>query len=226
MLLVIEPAEPIITATDAKVRVPALVDEADAVVNVQIAVATIAAENYIEKAIGVQTLEWRPELSESAYTIFGRRFFNRWVMLPKHPLASNELTFKYLDTSGVEQTWDAANYMIAGVGGKGKIYLTPTSSWPGIGQYPEPIRIQYVAGFDPIPEPIMEAILIATSDGVSSIGGSGSDNVRSVSVEGSGTVSYGSAGSSGAAFAATTGDKQLGVLSKASRALLDPYRDF
>jgi hypothetical protein len=95
-----------------------------------------------------------------------------------------------------------------------------------IGEYPEPIRIQYVAGFDPIPEPIMEAILIAASDGVSSIGGSGSDNVRSVSVEGSGTVSYGSAGSSGAAFAATTGDKQLGVLSKASRALLDPYRDF
>jgi hypothetical protein len=226
MLRVVTPAEPIITATDAKVRVPALVDEADAVVNVQIAVATVAAENYIEKAIGVQTLEWRPELLESAYSIFGRRFFNRWVMLPKHPLASDELTFKYLDIDGVEQTWNASNYTVAGVGDKGKVYLTPISSWPSIGQYPEPIRIQYVAGFDPIPEPIMEAILIAATDGVSAIGGSGSDNVRSVSVEGSGTVSYGSVGSSGVAFAATTGDKQLGVLSKASRALLDPYRDF
>lgn len=226
MLLVIEPAEPIITATDAKVRVPALADEVDAVVNVQIAVATIAAENYIERAIGIQTLEWRPELYEPAISIFSWRFYNRWVTLPKSPLADNELVFKYLDSDGVEQTWDATNYTVAGVGGKGKIYLKPISSWPTPGEYPEPIRIQYVAGFDPIPEPIMEAILIATSDGVSSIGGSGSDNVRSVSVEGSGTVSYGSVGSSGAAFAATTGDKQLGVLSKASRALLDPYRDF
>jgi hypothetical protein len=60
--LVIDPAEAIISATDARALVQSLAssDASDIAIEWQIRNATIAAENYIGKAIGVQTLEWRP----------------------------------------------------------------------------------------------------------------------------------------------------------------------
>src|SRR3954464_8111669 len=116
--LVITPADPIISATDAKARVPALAGADDDVVVAQIAVATIAAENWIEKSIGLQTLEWRP----GDCCCYRSWPFTVAFVLPRPPLVSVE-TVTYLDTAGVEQTYDEANYVVSGVGGRGRITL-------------------------------------------------------------------------------------------------------
>jgi hypothetical protein len=63
--VIITPAAPIISAADAKLRQTDLAGATDAVVNAAIATATTALENYTGRAIGVQTLDWYPDETDS-----------------------------------------------------------------------------------------------------------------------------------------------------------------
>lgn len=234
--LVITPPEAIISAADAKARVPALAGAADAVVDAQIAVATVAAQNYIGKAIGVQTLEWRPEECVSRYRYeslaspywatngpWGWRGYGATFALPMPPLVS-VTSLKYLDSDGVEQTYDAANYIVSGVGGRGRITLKSGSTWPTVGAYPEALRIRFVAGYVTVPEPIEQAILLDAAEAIATTAESsvlsGSGTVRSLALEGVGTVTY---ATPSASTSNATGAASLFVT---SQRLLAPYREF
>jgi hypothetical protein len=143
----------------------------------QIRNATVAAENYIGCAIGVQTLEWRPEeCAPSHYHHlhspigartgpWGWRGVGAYFVLPRPPLVS-VTSLKYLDSDGTETTYDAANYIVSGVGREGRITLKSTATWPTVGDYPEPLRIRYVAGYVTVPEPIVQAVLLDAAEAV------------------------------------------------------------
>jgi hypothetical protein len=68
--VIITPAAPIISAADAKLRQTDLAGATDAVVNAAIATATTALENYTGRAIGVQTLDWYPDETDSNFRMY------------------------------------------------------------------------------------------------------------------------------------------------------------
>jgi hypothetical protein len=121
-------------------------------------------------------------------------------------------SLKYLDSDGTETTYDAANYIVSGVGAKGRITIKSGSTWPTLGAYPEPLRIRYVAGFATVPEPIVEWVLCAAAAGVQRAVRDGS--IKSETVDGVGSTTY------------ATGDASEYGLGRFVMGMLDPYREF
>jgi hypothetical protein len=64
---VVVSSEPIISVADAKLRQIDLAGATDDVVAAAIATATTALENYTGRAIGVQTLDWYPDDTDSNF---------------------------------------------------------------------------------------------------------------------------------------------------------------
>lgn len=86
------------------------------------------------------------------------------IVLPLGSLQSVSL-IQYVDTDGVTQTWDTANYYVATTGIRGRVMLANGAAWPGtISGRPESVRVQFVCGYgtDParIPSPIQAAMLL------------------------------------------------------------------
>jgi hypothetical protein len=228
-LIVVVPPDPIITAAEAKARVPALAAAEDDVVTAQIAVATIAAENYLERAIGAQTLEWRPNECRPYFAPPYRRAWD-WesygatFTLPRPALLSDVVEIKYLDADGAEQTYAPESYIVSGVGTDGgRVTLKSGGTWPALGNYPEPLRIQYEAGYEIVPEPIVQAILVLAGEGVASgtaAAAAGSSGIRSQSIEGVGTVTFAPGGGSSSSY------ESGASFNRTAQCLLDPYRVF
>lgn len=85
---------------------------------------------------------------------------NLW--LPRPPLQSVSWV-KYYDASGVQQTWDAAEYVVVTTSRPGRIDLVPTSSWPSVqASRDNAVQIQYVAGYgaaaSAVPPELLQAI--------------------------------------------------------------------
>jgi hypothetical protein len=56
-----------------------------------------------------------------------------------------------------------ANYVVSGVGGKGRLMPASGVSWPAFGAYPESLIIRFTAGYETVPAPIVQAILLSLS---------------------------------------------------------------
>lgn len=73
-----------------------------------------------------------------------------WIDIPRPPLVSIS-SFKYYDTSGVLQTWDAANYVVSAPSGpraaRGRVVLADGINWPTLQYRPDAVRIQFLAGY-------------------------------------------------------------------------------
>jgi hypothetical protein len=67
---------------------------------------------------------------------------------------------KYLDAAGSLQTWATDQYVVSGVGGKGRLMPASGVSWPAFGAYPESLIIRFTAGYETVPAPIVQAILL------------------------------------------------------------------
>lgn len=87
------------------------------------------------------------------------------IELPFPPLIS-VTSIKYDDSSGDEQTIDAADYVVFGVGGRsyGSVKPAYDTSWPSSRCYPDSVRIQYVCGYDDdaMPAAIQQAVSMMT----------------------------------------------------------------
>lgn len=226
--VIINPATPIISAANAKLRQTDLAGATDAVVNAAIATATTALENYTGRAIGVQTLDWYPDEVDAYwryapyYRAVNRTSSDCWwwptsyFELPRPPLVS-VTSIKYLDADHVEQTFSSADYWVSGVGRTGRITLKSGSSWPTVGAYPDAVVIRFVAGYSVVPEPLISAALLDAAESVTAQASGGSGAVRSETIEGVGTVTY-----DVSSAASAKGE----TLSPNVRWLADSYRHF
>lgn len=89
----------------------------------------------------------------------------RELYLGRSPLQA-VTSFKYLDSAGVLQTFDPANYTLGNVGdvtNQGRLWLNDGGSWPDFGTFPNALQITLTVGFGAsaasVPEEIRMAIL-------------------------------------------------------------------
>jgi hypothetical protein len=227
--VIINPAAPIISAANAKLRQTDLAGATDAVVNAAIATATTALENYTGRAIGVQTLDWYPDETDSnlRYVVYplsngawGACWQWGWPVsyfnLPRPPLVS-VTSIKYLDADHAEQTFSSADYWVSGIGRTGRITLKSGSVWPTVGAYPDAVVIRFVAGYSVVPEPLISAVLLEAAETVAAQASGGSGAVRSETIDGVGTLTY-----DVSSVASAKGE----TLSPNVRWLADSYRHF
>lgn len=88
------------------------------------------------------------------------------IWLPKPPLQS-VTWIKYIDSNGVEQTWDSAEYVVVAPAGpragRGYVHLAYGESFPAARSQPNAIKVRFVAGYadaDAVPAEIKQAILL------------------------------------------------------------------
>lgn len=85
------------------------------------------------------------------------------VVLPYGSLQS-VAQITYVDPDGLTQTWDAANYVVASAGIRGRVVLANGASWPSTAVRPECLRIQFTCGYGPawnsVPSAVQQAMLL------------------------------------------------------------------
>ncbi len=159
-VVVITPPEPVVTIDEAKRHLKQDSDDDADLIKSYVAAATQhldGPDGYLNRAIGVQTLEARADVFCDA------------MVLPYPPLI-DIVSVKYLDGEGTEITllpsfYETRGTLIGSAFGK---------RWPSVAAHPESVRIQYRAGYLPrtvsdaqvatVPEPIKAAILLMTGD--------------------------------------------------------------
>jgi hypothetical protein len=73
------------------------------------------------------------------------------------------VSVNYFNDDNIEQTYASGNYRAFGLGGQGGIRLTSGASWPSLRYGPEAVMIPYRAGYETVPEPIRQVILLMIS---------------------------------------------------------------
>jgi len=136
--LVTGPARYPVTLAEAKLHlgIPSADTGWDNYIKLLIAQATEHAEAFTGRKIVYQTLK--------AYLQCWP--WGSFVNLPYGQLKSVS-SIKYTDTSNVQTTWDAANYIVR-TGDYGLVSLAYEKSWPDVDLYPvNPIEITFICGY-------------------------------------------------------------------------------
>jgi uncharacterized phiE125 gp8 family phage protein len=105
-------------------------------------------EEYLGRAIGVQTLELR----EAGFPI------NNGPLVLRCPLIS-VTSLKYLDSENVETTMDAADYVVSDAE---PAMIVPAASWPVAYDCADSVRVVYQAGYYPGGSPVLSEVLPKT----------------------------------------------------------------
>ncbi len=109
------------------------------------------AEQYTERAFMTQT--WEKRLDS----------FPSEIELARGPVQSIA-SIKYIDTAGVLQTLDSANYTLDDYEQNGIVYPAYWVTWPSTRDEPNAVRVQFVAGYGAasttVPQPIINAIVL------------------------------------------------------------------
>lgn len=117
-------------------------------------------EEYLRRAIGVQTLE-----------IVLNNFPKNGIFL--RPPVIGVTSVKYIDTNGSEQTLSSSDYRVATDNEPAIITLSVNSSWPAILNVPDAVRVRYQAGYTDegdspsyvtLPKTIKTAMLMQIAD--------------------------------------------------------------
>jgi uncharacterized phiE125 gp8 family phage protein len=151
LVRVTEPAAEPITAAEAKLWLKVDHDEDDTLITELIK----AARSIFEQMTGRTLIDttYRAEWDElpRVGTYIGAAAA-RELELPRSPFkASSPVSWvKYLNTSGVETTFDAANYTVET--GRAtdffpRVRLVESADWPELGDYPAALRCQFSAGY-------------------------------------------------------------------------------
>lgn len=85
-----------------------------------------------------------------------------YLALPIYP-ASSVTHVKYLDEAGTLQTWASSNYSTDLYGMEARIVKNPDVDIPDIGDYPNSVQVEYVAGTSAladVPAELKHAILV------------------------------------------------------------------
>ncbi len=120
----------------------------------------VGSRQAFESQIGLQliTATWQVFLDRFP------RFDHDPVEIPKRPLQS-VTSVKYIDSSGVEQTWSDTLYTVKAFSGpeaeRGEIYPNADEQYPTTRRIPNAVTIEYVAGYGlaaAVPQDIKQAL--------------------------------------------------------------------
>lgn len=146
MLKVITAAtvEPV-TLAEAKTFLRVDTDADDTLIGALISAAREFAEHYTQATLAATVYE----LALDAFPLDA-------IDLPN---ASNaeDVSVKYTDTAGVEQTISPAAYVVSDYGMTAHIY--PLDLWPVVGDYPNAVRVRYTASPAIVPATAKAAVL-------------------------------------------------------------------
>lgn len=151
MKVIVEPKlEPVSLAeVKAQIGIQATETGLDAIITRRIVEARKWAENYTGRALITQTREIR---------------WDRFVDEHECPSALTVVSLKYIDTDGVEQTLDAASYVLDTYPFIPHVRAAHGVTWPSVRPERNAVRIQYLAGYGPLSisvEPLIrEAIIL------------------------------------------------------------------
>ena len=149
MLKVITAPEEIITVDDAAEFMRAEFSSSEeSLIETFITAARQWCEEYLRRAIGVQTLELR---------IKGFPYNNGPITL-RAPLI-DVTSVKYLDSDLVEQTLDAADYVVSDAEPP---VIVPVGAWPVSYGSADAVRVEYRAGYYPGGSPKLSEVLPKT----------------------------------------------------------------
>jgi len=151
-VVVTSPPEPFVTLEEAKAHLRVEQDDTheDALIEALIAAATghiDGPEGWLGRAVGEQTLELR------------RCGFAACIELPYPPVTSVSAVV-YDDADGIEQSLDNSVFRLYGP----TLALAPGASWPATQSEPESVRVTYAAGYEEVPAPIKQAVLLMVGD--------------------------------------------------------------
>jgi uncharacterized phiE125 gp8 family phage protein len=134
-----------VTLAELKEHLRLLHSAQDSMLSGLIVAARQRAEAYTRRAFVTST--WEATWSRIPCRGHGRELFaGRKLDLPRGPLVA-VTWLKYLDSDGVQQTYDSANYTVDTDSEPGRVVLKPTASWPTLGDYPAAVRVQFTAGY-------------------------------------------------------------------------------
>lgn len=140
------PPEPVVSLAEAKAQLRVRANDEDAYITGLVAAATAhldGPDGWLGRAIGRQTLEFRAHVFRDA------------MSLPYPPIAEI-VSVKHLTGTGVEATVQPSEYELRGA----VLGAAFGRRWPSVGVHPEAVRIQYLAGYETVPAPIKQAILL------------------------------------------------------------------
>lgn len=144
------PAEPVVTLAEAQTHLRSSCPEEDSLVVSLVEAATAQAEAYCRRRFVSQ--RWRLTLDA---------FPAGAIVLPYPPLVSVE-SVKYVDSAGVVQTLDVANYVVRAAETPGEIVRAYGISWPSPRSEPGAVRVEFTAGYgaaSAVPDAIKRGVL-------------------------------------------------------------------
>lgn len=145
-VLVITPPEPLVTLAEAKAHLRVTTGDEDVLIEGYIAAACAwidGPNGWLGRSLADQTLE-----------VWGSGF-GACERLPYGPV-TNITQVKYVDPTGNELTLAPEAYTLAA----GHLTLAHGASWPAVRGDAEGVRVQYVAGTNPIPPQARQAVLL------------------------------------------------------------------
>jgi uncharacterized phiE125 gp8 family phage protein len=132
------PAERPVSLAEAKAHLRVTASDEDALINRLIGAATEWCEDQADLSLVSRTLEagWDcvPENS------------SRMLRIPRPPLVS-VTSMTYLDVNGTEQTIAAGDYVVDSASQPGRVVLKPSTTWPVLGEFPNALKVRFVAGY-------------------------------------------------------------------------------
>lgn len=122
-------------------------------------IARTWVEDYTRRALITQT--W--------YFYYDSWPSENYILVPKPPLTTTDLTVIYTDSAGTPTTWSSSYYIIDTDSTPGRIVLGYGQAWPSTALYPKnPIKVTAICGYGAtsayVPEGIKQTILVMITD--------------------------------------------------------------
>ena len=140
-------SEPVSLA-DMKEHLKVDISDDDALITVQIVAARKWIEFYCNRSLPSQTLT-------AYFDMFP--YYSAYMLIPQSPVASIT-SVKYIDTTGVEQTWDSSKYKIDTSHSPARLAPAYGESWPSIRAEMSALYIEYAAGESTVSADIVHAL--------------------------------------------------------------------
>lgn len=177
------PHDEVISLQDCKVALGITVDEQDGLLRAALdaAVSEIdpAAGGWLGRALRPQVWELRLPgfVAPDHQSHHGPRAYARHQIVLPYPPLIEIVSVTYDDPAGVEQSLNAGDYRVRGLGSPGKQAIEPSfgGCWPVASCEAESVRIRYRAGYPPavsdspgpaapdfMPAKIKQAVILAT----------------------------------------------------------------
>lgn len=142
-----------VSLAEAKLNLRIVQDDEDADVERMVRAATQAAEGRMNRALMPQVLEFAADAFPPACGL----------KIPRPPMRG-DVTVKYIDSDGAEQTLDPAAYLVNAYVEPPQITAAYSTPWPTTRAQAASVVVRYDAGYADaasVPEPIRQWILLA-----------------------------------------------------------------